>query len=113
MNIKQLLDKLDILIYEDNVGPIYGVSREFNSYRGYYECLAMAPNETRSMSICEFYNVLADQIGKTYTGYKGGEYKMTESTEFYCANYGECGNSVAGVEPYKGGIRLVLLDREN
>lgn len=99
MNIKQILNELDKLM--DNCNEhlfIIGVSREFCSYRGYYSELCVAPSIGREMSACEFYNILADQIEQTYTGYKGGEYTMTEDTELYLATYGKTGEKIVGIE---------------
>jgi hypothetical protein len=45
--------------------------------------------------------MLTEAIGKTYTGYKGGEYVMGKVTPVWVANYGNCDpeefNSSAGV----------------
>lgn len=98
MNIKQILVQLDKLMdSSDEQLFILGVSREFCSYRGYYSELCVAPSIAREMAVCEFFNVLADQIGKTFTGYKGGEYEMTEDTELYLAYYGELGEKIVGI----------------
>lgn len=99
MNIKQILVQLDKLMdNSDEQLFIVGVSREFCSYRGYYSELCVAPSVGRKMTACEFYNVLANQIGQTYEGYKGGEYEMAEDTELYLATYGRTGERIVGIE---------------
>lgn len=111
MNIKQILIQLDSLMdNSDEQLFIVGVSREFCSYRGYYSELCVAPSVGREMSACEFSNVLADQIGKTYEGYKGGEYMMTEDTELYLAKYGRTGEKIVGIE--KDGNTLSFITEE-
>lgn len=63
-----------------------------HSYRGDYSSLAFQPAERVSVA-----DILADArlaLGKTYTGYKGDEYKMHDYTHTYLAKYGECGESI-------------------
>jgi hypothetical protein len=38
-----------------------------------------------------------EALGSTYTGYKGGDYLMTEYTSCYIANYGECGEEIGPI----------------
>lgn len=74
-----------------------------DSYRGYYDQLAMGfsdkekyPNPTvaKVLEWCEA------AVGKTFTGYKGGDYVMTERTPVWVANYGEAGGTaIVGVVP--------------
>lgn len=63
-----------------------------HSYRGYYDCLAFEPLE--NTTIGEMLDAAKSALGKTYTGYKGGEYRMDEYTDVYLANFGECGESI-------------------
>jgi len=60
------------------------------SYRGYYQCLAVEkadfPVTTEAM-----INTLRDAIGKTFTGYKGGEFLMDEDAGVFYAEYGRTG----------------------
>lgn len=67
-----------------------------HSYRGYYDELAFEPCENVTVN-----QMLADaeqSLGKTFTGYKGGDYEMCEWTEVWIANEGEAGGEVIG--PY-------------
>jgi hypothetical protein len=56
------------------------------SYRGYYEQLALVIGDDRgagmqhAWTITQFADELESSIGKVYTGYKGGEYKMHKDT---------------------------------
>ncbi len=60
-----------------------------HSYRGYYDELAFEPKKNvtaGSMLACA-----ESAVGKVYSGYKGGDYTMTELTDCWIANYGRCG----------------------
>lgn len=63
-----------------------------HSYRGYYEDLAFEP--CKDSTAQEMLNYAKEALGKTYEGYKGGEFKMHEFTECWLANYGRCGESI-------------------
>lgn len=67
------------------------------SYRGYYSDLAIdygIPNEdsVRPVEVDEFRGWLREAIGKTYTGYKGGDFTMSKITPMWVDNYGRCQN---------------------
>ena len=72
-------------------------SRDFRSYRGYYEDIALGYSGARYGSITAaellaYYNSL---IGEKYYGYKGGEYVATEKTGVWVANsYRDCTGTV-------------------
>lgn len=57
-----------------------------NSYRGYYEDIAFEPAENVTIGSMLKFAKMAN--GKTFCGYKGGEYKMGEYTECWIAEYG-------------------------
>jgi hypothetical protein len=72
------------------------------SFRGYYEDLAIefsdAPREY--VTVAEFLTTLKEAVGKVYTGYKGGDYKMTRNTRIWVANYSHTSNTtIIGVRP--------------
>lgn len=109
MNIKELIEALEPHI-EYN---IHNVSREFCSYRGYYKHLAVAESVGRNMSVVSFQNLLANQIGMTYQGYKGGDYTMHEGTELFVSTYGRTGKWVVGIEVDEdGGVSLKTSDTD-
>jgi hypothetical protein len=65
-----------------------------DSWRGSYNELALNyKSEGEEMSVSDFLQMLKDCIGKTFTGYKGGEYKMNRLTPVWVANYGRSGNT--------------------
>ncbi len=63
-----------------------------HSYRGDYSDLAFEISENVSVGA-----MLAEARGcmdRTFTGYKGGDFKMGEHTECWIAEYGRCGESL-------------------
>ncbi len=60
-----------------------------NSYRGYYECLAFAP--ATNVTIGSMLEEAESANGATFTGYKGGEYRMDLEAPCYIASYGSYG----------------------
>lgn len=66
--------------------------REPHSYRGYYERLAFEPCDPRPVA-----EVLSDArgcVGRTFTGYKGGDYTMDEGSDVHVAYEGACGDEL-------------------
>lgn len=65
------------------------------SYRGYYDQLALGYTNSNSdtLTVGDLKKMLEDSIGKTYTGYKGGEYTMDDTTCVWVANSGEAGGT--------------------
>lgn len=59
-----------------------------HSYRGYYDQLAFDVSEDIS-TVAVFLGKLRDCVGKTFTGYKGGEYLMDLSTQVWISEYAE------------------------
>lgn len=68
-----------------------------HSYRGYYCDLAFRPKNHKVTS----GGLLKDcrsVMGRTLTGYKGGEFLMGESTPVWIAHYGELGEKIVGFD---------------
>lgn len=59
-----------------------------DSFRGYYEQLALGYAEEEAPSVTELLAELRGALGKTFSGYKGGEYVMNGHTPVWAANYG-------------------------
>ena len=66
-----------------------------HSYRGYYEELAFEP--ALNISVEEMLDCAKEALGNTYEGYKGGIYKMGNSTDVWLAEYGHCGESIGPI----------------
>ena len=71
-----------------------------DSYRGYYEQLALGfaePSETAKVG--EILALCKGAVGKTFWGYKGGTYRMNEGSYVWVAN---CGHSTdTGIKKVK------------
>ena len=62
----------------------------FGSYRGYYEDLAFTVRDHET-TVAEFLAAARKALGSEFTGYKGGEFVMDESTPLWISDYGESG----------------------
>lgn len=92
MVLKELIEFLESQP-ADKVVPI-GFSRP-HSYRGYYECLAFQPKE--NVTCGEMLEDAKSALGKTFEGYKGGEYVMGEYTDVYIAEHGNTGEQIGPI----------------
>ena len=66
-----------------------------HSDRGKYSELAFAPLPEAKISDMLTEAERAD--GGTFTGWKGGEYKMNRSTPVYIGEYGTCGDAITPI----------------
>ena len=79
---------------------------EFDSYRGYYEDLAIdkdyASDESTTSTVFDFKKVLNNALeqGEMY-GYKGGDYSIDESTLVWFGSYGTTSGSLKIVGVYE------------
>lgn len=82
------------------------------SWRGVYAMLALTPNfdafkydnprYQNPITVRELLEELRKAIGATFTGYKGGEFVMDESTFMWVDGMGESTNTaIVGIEDYK------------
>lgn len=70
----------------------------FDSWRGIYAELAINFDFKSDMPLPDFIMMAEAAVGKTFHGYKGGDYIMTRDTPVWVANYGNSGNTaVVGV----------------
>jgi len=76
-------------------------------YTGEYKDRPQPPTAT------EFLSWLKEAVGKTYTGYKGGDYVMGKSTPLWVANYGNSGSTgLVGIKIDDFEVKLVTADCE-
>lgn len=69
-----------------------------NSYRGYYDHLAIGYEQYKEVTVAQLLTLCEGAVGKTFEGYKGGDYKMSLSTPLWVDNYGEMtGTTITGV----------------
>jgi hypothetical protein len=63
-----------------------------HSYRGYYDQLAFELDSfrgTRTRTVKDALEEAESALGRTFEGYKGGEYVMKRDTPVWLSNYGE------------------------
>ena len=78
------------------------------SYRGYYEQLAVTPQEWKEVLVNDFLQQLKAAVGAKFSGYKGGEYIMHDNTPVWVSEYGRAsGTGIVGVRGTGWG-RLIL-----
>lgn len=83
------------------------------SWRGAYEELALGftwNEEAEYPTVTELLEDLRGAIGKTFTGYKGGDFVMGKTTPIWVANYGRSDNT-AIVEVRDDGYSVILETR--
>ena len=81
-----------------------------DSYRGYYKDLAISPDGDTEKTVAAFLSDCENSVGKTYDGYKGGEFTMTKQTFMWVACYGTTGKMLTGVESKGKSTVLVTMD---
>ena len=90
MRLKDWIEALEglssgaVVVFDDgdNVGPLI-------SWRGVYAQLT-PPNAREPWTVQDLLKDARGAIGSVYTGYKGGDYVMDESTPVWADDYGRC-----------------------
>jgi hypothetical protein len=101
----KLGDAIDILAAAPGDTRV-NLSNKVDSYRGYYEDLAIEPGESTAS---ELHAALSDVIDTKLEGYKGGEYLMTVDTPLWEACYGSTGDAIVGIDvEVPGEIRFIF-----
>ena len=65
---------------------------EADSYRGFYQDTAFAP--AKNTTVAKMLVFAKAALGNTYTGYKGGEFRMDKDTDVWIAEYGNLGEAL-------------------
>jgi len=60
------------------------------SYRGFYEQLSFEPIDNEAPKAKEVLEMCVSAVGKSFDGYKGGSYRMSEETPIWVDRYGDC-----------------------
>jgi hypothetical protein len=117
VRLGELIDALSSRPKEDEV--FFDFCRHFptglSSYRGYYEQLSLHhgfedyDRKDKPMTVGALLELLRGAVGKTFTGWKGGEFRMDRNTKVWVDNPGDCfGTAVDGV---RGDFRTILTTR--
>jgi hypothetical protein len=93
ISLGELIAKLKKLSPSANIQFDFGSASVgiLDSYRGYYDQLALGYDGSYGSTLKTVGEVLLDcesAIGKTFTGWKGGDYVMDSSTSIFIANSG-------------------------
>ena len=86
----------------------YLVPTDIDSWRGSYNELALSYDSVGAPNLSDFIKMLREAVGKTYQGYKGGDYTMSKYTPIWVANYGNAGNT-AVVEVVDNDCQVILV----
>ena len=87
-----------------NVVPI-----SLDSWRGSYDELAIEYGPSSSaLRVDAFLEMLREAIGKTFIGYKGGDFVMGRRTPVWVSHYGE-GERRAVIDVKNDGYRIVIV----
>ena len=92
---------------------VYFAPAGLGSYRGYYDHLALGYG-TNKMTVATLLEELRGALapGKTYGGWKGGDYRMTRDTPVWVDNPGESsGTAIVGLRQKYEGL-FVLVTRQ-
>ena len=86
-----------------NVWYAFGSLRPdgLDSYRGVYSQLALGyAEEGDPVNVADLLKECKEAVGKTFTGYKGGDFVMDKSTPVWISNYGKA--SETGIDRIVG-----------
>jgi hypothetical protein len=94
MTLKEVIDWIEKKVAFNKFAVLnYGFNAS-HSCRRNYSYLAFSP--ARNTPICEMLQAAKKAIGSTYTGWKGGAYRMDERSVVYIGDFG--GSEVALTE---------------
>lgn len=100
MTLQRLIEELSkFLLLHGRLriaSPEILIPLDLESYRGYYEDLAITYTSEALLSpqrgetlVKEFIELAQSSIGKNFMGYKGGVYRASQDTRVWVSNYGE------------------------
>ncbi len=125
LSVQELIARLEQFDPKTSVGlRFYGATliASVDSYRGYYDELAFDVTTDYGVSdptVGEVLYCLKQALGKTFYGWKGGEYVMNQHTPLWIAKSGTTGSKVVGVnekyapgKDYPGRVVLEVADHD-
>lgn len=115
MDLGKLIKLLELEDPEHSVrfDFVYTRPTKLHSYRGYYDQLALGwCDDGEIIRVKEILEDCRDAVGKIFTGWKGGEYRMDETTKVWVANPSESGATlIAGV--IDNGYQTMITTRQS
>lgn len=93
LNLGEIIAELEKLPRLANIEFDFGSANVtvLDSYRGYYDQLALGYDGTyggKLMTVGELLDDCTAALGKSFTGWKGGDYTMDAKTSVFVANSG-------------------------
>ena len=117
LTLGELILKLEPIVKIQKEGKEATVRYDFeylfptriDSWRGSYDELALNfETQGEEMKVSEFLKMLKECVGKTFTGYKGGDFTMHKGTPIWVANYSHSGNT-AVIDVIDNGYVVLLI----
>jgi hypothetical protein len=105
LTLGQLIEKIEAIVKKgykchDDSEPTVRYDFEYlfpttiDSWRGSYAELALNfETSGEELPVSKFLELLKSAVGKTFEGYKGGDFIMDERTPIWVANYSHSGNT--------------------
>lgn len=90
MTLGELIEQLEAA--DQGVVCKLGFKRP-HSYRGFYEQLGFEPAE--NVKVSDMLAVAKEAVGKTYEGWKGGDYTMDKHTDVWLSHVGSSGDALS------------------
>ena len=79
---------------KNNPDKVFGLEPWLDSYRGYYEHVAMEDEGHTTGN--QLAAMIRGRLGTTMHGYKGGDYLVHERCQVFLAGYGHTGPMLVG-----------------
>jgi len=104
IKLGELIKKLEAMPQDANVYFDFGrlVPHGVDSYRGYYDHLAIGFGDGSPTKVATLLKELKAAVGKTFQGYKGGDFRMSEDTPVWVANYGRTSDTTVAEVKHLG-----------
>lgn len=110
LKLEAIADKSKRIIFDDKRYHPTGI----DSWRGSYAELAIEYAEDgEKLRVGDFLASLKDTIGKTFEGYKGGEFLMGKTTPVWVANYGDSSGFKHDGDTWTQAVIDVSQDEQN
>lgn len=84
---------------------------DVDSYRGFYEDLALVPsefNQSSDVTVGSFLPTLKRAVGETFEGWKGGDYVMDEKTLLWVAQRGNSNSTAVVGVAWSGDYETII-----
>jgi len=111
MTLGDLILELDSTAYSKDWRVLFedgNYPNEFDSYRGIYRHVALDWGPT-PITVAELLDRTRATVGRTFQGYKGGDFHMDLDTPIWVAQYGDAtGIGLTHVRSFEEGVVTLL-----